>query len=309
MKKRAITITSIIVLLMVASFVGSWYSQSRVKSPQPTFDQKKEYEKEFTNAKSLAIPEHLEFAGENVPLDDPDVRERLDRELHINTYWHTNTILMLKRANRWLPMIAEELKKDSIPDDFKYIVAIETNFKNDTSPRGAVGFWQFVSDAAKEKGLEVTSEVDERYDPVKATRAAADYLKHSNEKFGSWTMAAASYNRGVTGMIRAIEHQKEKDYYKLMLNEETSRYVFRILAAKMVLENPEKYGFEVKPEHLYQPFETHGVEVTESIPNLVDWSQEHNITFRQLKRYNPWIQSDRLSVRNNKTYTIQLPNK
>lgn len=309
MRRKVITIVSVVVLLLAVSFIGSWYSQSQVDSSKVTFANKQNDKVEFMNAKSLAIPGHLEFAGEAVPLDDPDVRERLDRELHINTYWHTNTILMIKRANRWLPMISDELAKDSIPDDFKYIVAIETNFKNDTSPRGAVGFWQFVKDAAVEKGLEVTNEVDERYDPVKSTRAAADYLRHAHEKFGSWTMAAASYNRGVTGMIKAIEHQKERDYYKLMLNEETSRYIFRILAAKMVLEDPEKYGFDVQPEHLYEPFQTHGVEVTESIPNLVDWSQQNNITFRQLKRYNPWIQSDKLTVRSGKTYTIQLPNK
>lgn len=295
--------------MVAISFVGSWYSQSQVNdTSRVSMNKTNPARSDFENARSLTLPSHLEFAGETVPLDDPDVRERLDRELHINTYWHTNTILMIKRANRWLPMIAEELKRDSIPDDFKYIVAIETNFKNDTSPRGAVGFWQFVKDAAVEKGLEVDDEVDERYDPVKSTRAAADYLKHAYEKFGSWTMAAASYNRGVTGMVNAIEHQKERDYYKLMLNEETSRYVFRILAAKMVLEDPEKYGYDVQPQHLYAPFETHEVEVTESIPSLVDWSIDHGITFRQLKRYNPWIQSDQLTITNGKTYTIQLPN-
>lgn len=307
--RKLITITSIVVILLAISFIGSWYSQSQVDTSQVSLNTKPEKKAEFNNARSLAIPEHLEFAGEKVPLHDPDVRERLDRELHINTYWHTNTILMIKRASRWLPMIAEELEKDSIPDDFKYIVAIETNFKNDTSPRGAVGFWQFVKDAAIEKGLEVTSEVDERYDPVKSTRAAADYLRHAHEKFGSWTMAAASYNRGITGMINAIEHQKERDYYKLMLNEETSRYIFRILAAKLVLTNPEKYGYTIQPEHLYQPFDTHGIEITETIPSLVDWSQQHNISFRQLKRYNPWLQSDQLMVRSGKTYIIQLPNR
>lgn len=307
--KKLLTIGAIVVVLLAISLIGSWYSQSQVDSMDISTNITNQGENDFDNARSIPLPEHIEFAGEEVPLNDQDVRERLDRELHINTYWHTNTILMIKRANRWLPMISEELAKDSIPDDFKYIVAIETNFKNDTSPRGAVGFWQFVKDAAIEKGLEVNSEVDERYDPVKATKAAADYLKHAHEKFGNWTMAAASYNRGVTGMIKAIEHQKERDYYKLMLNEETSRYVFRILAAKMVLENPEKHGFKIKPDHLYQPFVTHGVEVTESIPNLVDWSQEHDITFRQLKRYNPWLQSDRLIIRNGKTYIIQLPDR
>ena len=309
MVRKIATIGLVVSMLLAVSFVGSWYSQKQDDSLNMIKPMAGAEKPGFENARSLPLPEHLEFAGEDVPLEDEDVRERLDRELHINTYWHTNTILMIKRANRWLPAIAEELKKDSIPDDFKYIVAIETNFKNDTSPRGAVGFWQFVKDAAVEKGLEVNSEVDERYDPVKSTRAAADYLKHAYEKFGSWTMAAASYNRGVTGMVNSIEHQNERDYYRLMLNEETSRYVFRILAAKMVLENPEKYGYDVQPQHLYVPFKTYSVDVTETIPNLVEWSIEHNITFRQLKRYNPWIQSDQLTVKNGKVYKIQLPNK
>ena len=315
--KKVLPLVFIALILLVISFIGSWHSFYKSSSVQfqptkvdSTLSVRMDQDSSgFENARSLPIPEYLEFAGEPVPLNDPDVWERLDRELHINVYWHTNTILMIKRANRWLSIIAEELKKDSIPDDFKYIVAIETNFQNDTSPRGAVGFWQFVNDAAKEKGLEITNEVDERYDPIKATRAAADYLKHAHEKFGSWSLAAASYNRGITGMMKAMEHQKENDYYALLLNEETSRYVFRILAAKLVLETPEKYGYIISPEHLYKPFETYSVEVTQTIPNLVDWAQEHAITYRQLKRYNPWLQSDQLTVGSGKTYSIQISNK
>jgi hypothetical protein len=214
---------------------------------------------------------------------------------------------MIKKANRWLPMIAEELAKDSIPDDFKYIVAIETNFKNDTSPKNAVGFWQFLKTSGRERGLIITNEVDERYDPVKSTQAAAKYLKKAYAKFGNWTMAAASYNRGMAGMSRAMAHQKEDNYYKILLNEETSRYIFRIVAAKLILESPADYGFIVNEDELYPPYSTYGVEVTKSIPSLVDWAQEHNITYRQLKRYNPWLRTDKLTLTAGKKITIKLP--
>lgn len=306
MVKKLGTISFIIVGLLLVSAVGSWYSsnrQERTAQVEPiVIDSVK-----FENARFISLPSKLDFAGEPVPLSDPDVRERLDREIHINTYWHTNTILMIKRANRWLPIIEKELANAGIPDDFKYVVAIETNFKNDTSPANAVGFWQFLKTSGREKGLEITTEVDERYDPQKATVAAAKYLMHSYKKFDSWTLAAASYNRGVSGMIRAIEHQNERNYYSLLLNEETSRYLFRILAAKLILSAPQEYGFMVNSNELYQPFETYDIEIAESIPSLVDWAQQHSISYRQLKRYNPWLRADKLTITGNKKYIIKLP--
>jgi len=309
MIKKVGTIALLGLVLLLVSIFGSWYSQGHQVEPnKDTSSIEGLYDStRFDNARSVLMPNKLDFAGEKVPLDNIDVYERMDRELLINTYWHTNSILMLKRAHRWLPIIAQELEKEGVPDDFKYIVAIETNFSNDTSPRGAVGFWQFLKGAGLENGLEITDEVDERYDPVKATRAAANYLNHSYKKFGSWTMAAASYNRGVTGMLKAIEHQKESDYYKLLLNEETARYLFRILAAKLILENPEQYGFLFDTKDLYQPYETDTVEVTQTIPSLVDWAQEHSLSYRQLKKYNPWLREDRLTVMSGKTYKIYLP--
>ena len=309
MIKKAGTIATLGLVLIFASIFGSWYSQGHQEVKEKEIGDISELNDStrFDNARSVSMPDKLDFAGEKVPLDNMDVHERMDRELLINTYWHTNTILMIKRAHRWLPIIAQELEKANIPDDFKYIVAIETNFINDTSPRGAVGFWQFLKGAGLENGLEITEEIDERYDPVKASRAAAKYLNNAYKRFGSWTMAAASYNRGVTGMLNAIEHQKESNYYNLLLNEETARYIFRILAAKLILESPEKYGFAIDTIDLYQPYKTDTVEVSHSIPSLVDWAQEHSITYRQLKKYNPWLRKDRLTVRSGKTYLINLP--
>ncbi len=306
MMKKISSIAIIILGLIVISAIGSWYSSNHQDSIDIKVSELTDKAK-FNNARFIALPSTLEFAGEAVPLSNPDVRERLDREIHINTYWHTNTILMIKRANRWLPVIEKELTKAGIPDDFKYLVAIETNFQNATSPANAVGFWQFVKATGKEYGLEITEEVDERYDQEKATTAAAKYLKNAHNKFDNWTLAAASYNRGVSGMFRAMKHQNERDYYSLLLNEETSRYLLRILAAKLILTAPEDYGFEVTKAELYQPFETYDIEVTESIPNLVDWAQQHSITYRQLKRYNPWLRKDKLTIAAGKKYSIELP--
>jgi len=308
MLKQLKTISIIIIALLGISSIGSWYAQNMQEiegqfiGTSTLADTSK-----FENASFISLPTQLEFAGESMPLSNPDVRERMDREIHINTYWHTNTILMIKKANRWLPAISAELAKAGVPDDFKYLVAIETNFKNDTSPRNAVGFWQFLKASGKEQGLVITEEIDERYDPIKSTRAAAKYLKNAYNKFGSWTLAAASYNRGVAGMRRAMDHQKELNYYNLLLNEETSRYVFRIVAAKLILESPEDYGFIVNPNELYKPFETSDIEVTKSIPSLVDWAQQNSISYRQLKRYNPWLRADKLTIAAGKSYIIKLP--
>lgn len=308
MLKQLKTIAVIILALIGISSIGSWYAKNKQEvegqflSTSTLADTTK-----IENARFISLPSKLEFAGEAMPLSDPDVWERMDREIHINTYWHTNTILMIKRANRWLPAISAELAKAGVPDDFKYLVAIETNFKNDTSPRNAVGFWQFLKASGKEQGLVITEEIDERYDPIKSTQAAAKYLKNAYAKFGSWTLAAASYNRGVAGMNRAMEHQKELNYYNLLLNEETSRYVFRIVAAKLILENPADYGFNVNESELYLPYKTYDIEVTKSIPSLVDWAQQNSISYRQLKRYNPWLRKDRLTIAAGKTYIIKLP--
>jgi hypothetical protein len=253
------------------------------------------------------IPDSLQFSGEPVPMNLQDVRERIDKELHINTYWHNNTIFLMKRANRWLPQIQEILRKHNIPDDFKYLPLIESGLMNDISPKEAVGFWQILKSAGKENGLEITKEVDERYDPLKATEAACRYLRKAYAKFGNWTVVAASYNRGMGGMERALENQQVHSYYDLFLNDETSRYVFRILACKEIIENPLKYGFKVNPEHLYRPEPVRYVEVHESIKDLVDFAKKNNTNYKLLKRHNPWLRDEKLSVKKGKTYRIAIP--
>ena len=258
-------------------------------------------------AVSLDVPKNLTFAGEPVPLNIPDVYERLDKELQINTYFHSNTLFLIKRANRWLPQIEKILRENDVPEDFKYLPLIESNLLNDISPKNAVGYWQILKDAGKENGLEITNEVDERYDPLKATAAACRYLKKAHRKFGNWTMVAASYNRGMGGMDRAIENQQVDSYYDLFLNEETARYVFRILAIKEIVENPLKYGFHVNPRHLYPEEKLRYVEVDETVKDLVTFARENNINYKLLKRHNPWLRDDRLTVRKGNTYRIAIP--
>ncbi len=253
------------------------------------------------------LPDSLSFAGEAVPVNLTDVRERIDKELHINTYWHNNTIFLMKRANRWLPQIEKILKKNNIPEDFKYLPLIESGLMNDISPKDAVGFWQILKSAGKENGLEITKEVDERYDPLKATEAACRYLKKAYTKFGNWTVVAASYNRGMGGMERALENQKVKSYYDLFLNDETSRYVFRILACKEIIEHPSRYGFMVKAKHLYEPEPLKYIEVRETIPDLIAFATHQGTNYKLLKRHNPWLRDERLSVKKGKVYRIALP--
>jgi membrane-bound lytic murein transglycosylase D len=255
----------------------------------------------------LAIPDTLYFAGERVPLEIPDVRERLDRELHVNTFWHSNTIFLLKRGNRWLPSITEILKEYGVPSDLMYLAVIESDLLNKVSPSNAVGFWQLLKGTAQDFKLEVNNEVDERYHPIKSTHAAARYLKKAHEKFGTWANAAASYNIGRRGLSNALDKQDVVSYYDLLVVEETSRYLFRAIAIKMIFENPSIYGFNISEENLYYEEDLENIEITNSIRNLRDWAFEHNINYKILKRHNPWLRTNSLTVRKGKTYIFQLP--
>jgi len=258
-------------------------------------------------AVSYDLPKQVSFAGDSVPLTLPDVRERLDKELQINVYLHSSTLFLLKRANRWLPQMEEILKANDIPTDFKYLPLIESALLNATSPKKAVGYWQILESSGKELGLEITKEVDERFDPIKSTEAACKYLKKAYGKFGNWTLVAASYNRGMAGVARDLEDQRVTNYYDLHMNEETSRYVFRLLAIKEIFEQPDKYGFKLKPEHLYQPESIKIVEVEESIKDLVTFAQAQGANYKLLKRHNPWLRQNKLTVKKGKKYKIALP--
>lgn len=302
---------SVAVLLVLFGYIS--FNEKRHMSRQSTISDESVAEMQFVvedapfPAISLDVPENITFAGEPVPMDIPDVYERLDKELQINTYFHSNTIFLIKRANRWLPQIEQILKKNDIPDDFKYLPLIESNLLNDISPKNAVGYWQILKDSGKEFGLEITNEVDERYDPLKATEAACRYLKQAYRKFGNWTLVAASYNRGMGGIERAIENQQVKTYYDLFLNEETSRYVFRLLAIKEIVENPLRYGFKINPKHLFQQERLKYIEVDESVKDLVTFARQHDTNYKLIKRYNPWLRDEKLTVKKNRTYRIALP--
>jgi hypothetical protein len=213
----------------------------------------------------------------------------------------------MKRANRWLPQMQEILRKHNIPDDFKYLPLIESGLLNDTSPKEAVGYWQILKTSGRELGLEIENDVDERYDPLKATEAACKYLSKAYQKLGNWTLVAASYNRGIAGISRALENQQVDSYYDLHLVEETARYVFRIIAIKEIIENPARYGFQVNPRHLYQQEALRYVEVKDNIPDLIRFSKQQGVNYKLLKRHNPWLRDDKLTVKRGKVYRIALP--
>jgi hypothetical protein len=257
---------------------------------------------------ALPIPSELSFAGERVPLERTYVSESFDRELLVNTYWQSQTLLLIKRSNRYFPIIERILKEQGVPDDFKYLPLIESGFvERIVSPAGAAGLWQFLSSTAKEYGLEVNDEVDERYHIEKSTVAACLFLKKSYEHFGSWTMAAASYNAGTRGINRQIDKQKVVSYYDLLLSEETSRYVFRILALKSIFSAQEEYGFYLDEKDLYPVISTYDVVVTGSIADFADFATEYGTTYREFKDLNPWLRENYLTNSTGKEYTLKIP--
>lgn len=258
--------------------------------------------------KALKIPNDLTFAGEKVPTELYDIKERMDRELLVNTYWQSNGLLLIKKAHKYFPLIEPMLKKYGIPDDFKYLAVAESGLENNSSPAGAAGFWQFLKSSAKEYGLEVNQNVDERYNLEKATRIAAEYLKKSKERFGTWTLAAAAYNAGNARIARNLKRQQVDNYYDLLLNNETARYVFRIVALKEVLSYPKKYGFEFDEEDLYKLPNTQIVEVDTVITNIASFAKAFNTNYKELKLHNAWLRENKLNNKSRKLYQIKIPN-
>ena len=259
--------------------------------------------------KALKIPDELTFAGEKVPTELYDIKERMDRELLVNTYWQSNGLLLIKRAHKYFPIIEPMLKKYGIPDDFKYLAVAESGLENNSSSAGAAGFWHFLKSSAKEYGLEVNQNVDERYNLEKATKVAADYLKKSKKRFGTWTLAAAAYNAGNARIARNLKKQQVTDYYDLLLNNETSRYVLRIVALKEVLSYPKKYGFEFDKEDLYTYPETRTVKVDTVITNIASFAKGFNINYKELKLHNAWLRENKLNNKSRKLYKITIPIK
>lgn len=258
---------------------------------------------------ALDLPDTLNFADEKISLSSPDLKERLDRELLVNTYWQSNMMLLLKRANKYFPTIEKILKEEGVPSDLKYLSVIESGLENAISPAGAKGFWQIMRTTGKEYGLEVNSNVDERYHIELSTRMAAKYLKKAKNKFGSWTLAVASYNRGIRGIQRNLNQQKVENYFDLRLGKETSRYVFRVLAVKEIIENPMKYGYVYDHTDLYYPVPVryHGLDT--AISNLATFAKKMGVNYKILKIHNPWLLQNHLNNKSRKYYEIAIPEK
>lgn len=261
------------------------------------------------NVYALSIPKEMNFAGEPVPLSEPDIRERMDRELLVNTYWQSNGLLLIKRANKFFPIIEPILKKYGVPDDFKYLAVAESGLEQVVSPAGARGFWQFMKATGKEYGLEINDNIDERYHIEKSTIAACKYLKKAKARMGTWTLAAATYNAGMYGVSHQLERQDASNYYDLLLGSETSRYVFRILALKEILSHPHAYGFNFQEEDLYTLVPTKKVKVDTSVADFPKFARRFDINYKILKIHNPWLREDHLENSEGKTYFIKIPKR
>ncbi len=295
--------SSIIAIYIVAQLFTFSVEPNFIQKSVPTF-------KDSYSIFSLKIPEGINFAGEKIPYEKHWVKESLDRELLINTYWQSQTLLTIKRANRYFPIIEPILKKQGIPDDFKYLAVIESGLMpRAVSPAGAAGLWQFMSSTANEYGLEVNSEVDERYHVQKSTEAACKYLKKSYDSYQNWSLVAASYNAGKAGINKQLNLQQANDYYDLLLGEETGRYVYRIIALKEILSNPISYGFYVDEEDMYQKLKTETLIVDGSISNIADFAKSMDISYKELKDLNPWLRENVLTNSRKKAYAIDLPLK
>lgn len=261
----------------------------------------------FSRIQAVKLPDKVTFADEQVPLKNFDVRERLDRELLVNTYWHSNTLQLYKLSSRWFPTIEKILKESGVPEDFKYLALAESGLRNVISPNNAAGFWQFVEGAGKEQGLEINNAIDERYNIELSTKAACAYLKKSHDEFGSWTLAAASYNMGKGRLKKIIGEQKVNSYYDLFMNDETSRYVFRIIALKEIIAHPETYGFRLDKSDYYEPIQTRDTIINHDIEDLATFALDNNTNYKTLKLLNPWLRQSYLHIKKGRSYSVKLP--
>ncbi len=297
----------------VSSFFGLLFFISSFGNPKSTKEGTVAPEVEDERSlpqivRSVTLEKDFIFAGEKAPLQNFDAQERLERELLVNSYWHSSTILNLKASGRYFPVMKPILARHGVPEDFVYLAVAESNLRNAVSPAGAKGLWQFMKSAGEHFDLEINSEVDERYHLEKSTEAAARYLRQLHERFGSWTLAAAAYNAGPTKISSLLKEQRAVTYYDLNLNEETSRYVFRLFAIKEIFENSRQYGFYLTEEDYYQPLEDYTVvKVNSSVENLGDFANKYGTSYRLLKVYNPWLIDATLSNRSRKTYEIKVP--
>jgi membrane-bound lytic murein transglycosylase D len=305
MKQKFASSTQMLVVGMLGTFMLLFLWSFTQNSQEP-----KETQKFVNETKYVApsTPEQAIFAGEEIPTEIIDVKEKLDRELLVNSYWHSNTFLLIKRANRWFPVIEPILAANGIPDDFKYLAVIESGLTDAVSPAGATGFWQFMKSTGESYGLQITNEIDERYHVEKSTEAACSYLRDAYDKYHSWTLVAASYNMGMSGLGKRLDEQKVNSYWDLLLNAETARYVYRIAAVKEIFEQPEAYGFIIGENELYAPYKTHLFEVDQPISDFSQFAIDQGINYKILKTLNPWLRKSSLSSMGGKTYALKIPN-
>ena len=294
------------VFFVLGLFLFVFFNASSEKTDNNT-----DYQKAFyKNYKifSIDIPDYIEFAGEKVETNRFDIRENIDRELLINTYWQSQTILMIKKANRYFPIVTPILKKYNIPEDFKYLALAESGFTNNlVSPAGATGVWQFLKETAIKYGLEVNDNIDERYNIEKATEAACKYLLEAYNNYKSWTLAAASYNVGIGSLTRSLVLQKTNDYYDLFLNNETARYLYRIIALKLIISNPKQYGFYLRKKDLYPPIPTYTIKLDSNVTDLVEFSLKNKISYKILREFNMWIRKPSFLNPSHKPYILTIP--
>ena len=294
----------IISLLSIVSVTILFVNAIHKSEIEPILNTHKTYK-----IRALKLPGKMSFAGERVPLEIADVKERMDRELLVNTYWQSNGLLLLKRAHKYFPVLEPLLRKHGLPDDFKFLALAESGFTDETSSVGAAGMWHFMKATGKEYNLEINSNVDERYNIEKSTKVAAEYLKAAQDRFNSWTLAAAAYNAGNYGVSRRLEAQEVTSYYDAKLANETERYVFRILALKEIISNPKKYGFVFDQEDLYTMPKTYTIKVDTAITNIASFAKGFGINYKEFKIHNPWLRENKLNNKSNKVYEIKIPVK
>ncbi len=269
-----------------------------------------EYQKAFkgnTKVFAVSIPKNIQFADEKIPFERFYVTEALEREITINTYFHSSSIILIKNANRWFPVIEPILKKYNIPDDFKYLAVAESGLNNVVSPAGATGFWQIMKQTAREYGLEVNDDIDQRYDVELSTEVACKYLNNAYQKYGNWTLVAASYNAGMGKISEELVRQQQDNYFDMIFNEETNRYVYRILALKALVENPAEYGFYLRNEDFYKPFKLRKITIDTTINDIPAFAHSYSLNYKEFKIYNPWIRQAYLANKSGRTYSIQVP--
>ena len=299
--KTSVRILSLSALVITTVLLTNAISTQNISESKNTSDTYK--------IKALKLPPNLNLAGERVPLEKADIKERMDRELLVNTYWQSNGLLLIKRVHKYFPILEPLLKKYGLPDDFKYLAVAESALIDETSSAGAAGMWHFMKGTGKEYGLEINKNVDERYNIEKSTKVAAEYLIKAKERLGSWTLAAAAYNAGNYGIAKRLETQGVTSYYDALLPDETERYVLRIIALKEVLSHPKKYGFIFDQNDLYTLPKTRTVKVDTIITNIALFAKSFDTNYKELKLHNPWLRQNKLNNKSRKMYEIKIPVK